>query len=76
MMIASKMWLLVLTRSSFDLPDDLVFDPIWPNFKFDLEIIKTNIFSKIYDDWLKNVTYRVLTGFSFDLARWPSFCPK
>ena len=29
--------------------------------------------SKIHDDCLKNVTARVLTKFSADLARWPSF---
>ena len=29
--------------------------------------------SKIYDDCLKNVTARVITMFSADLARWPSF---
>ena len=32
-------------------------------------IIKTNILSKIHDDCLKNVTARVLTKFSADLAR-------
>ena len=37
-----------------------------------LEIIKTNILSKIHDDCFKNVTARVLTRFSADLAR-PSF---
>ena len=35
----------------------------------DLEIIKTNMLSKIHDDYLKNVTTRVLTRFSADLAR-------
>ena len=38
-----------------------------------LEIIKTNILSKIHDDHLKNVTSRVSTRFSFDLAWWPGF---
>ena len=47
----------------------------WPSFKLDLEIIKTNILSNIYDDYLKNVTSEVLTRFSFDLAWWPSFWP-
>ena len=41
---------------------DLVSD------KLDLEIIKTNILSNIYDDYLKNMTSGVLTRFSFDLA--------
>ena len=54
-------------------PGHLVFDPMWPIFKLDLEIIKTNILSKIHDDCFKNVTARVLTRFSADLARWPSF---
>ena len=54
-------------------PSDLVFHPKWPSFKLDLELIKTNILSKIHDDCFKNVTARVLTRFSFDLAWWPSF---
>ena len=41
-------------------------------FKLDLEIIKLNILSKIYDN-LKNVITIVLKWFSFDLAWWPSF---
>ena len=57
-------------------PGHLVFDPMWPSFKLDLEIIKTNILSKIQDDCFKNVTGRVLTRFSADLARWPSFYPR
>ena len=54
-------------------PGDLVFDPTWPSFKLDLEIIKTKILGKIHDDCFKNVTSRVLTRSSFDLAWWPSF---
>ena len=54
---------------------DLVFDPGCSSFEIDLEIIKTNIFSQIYYDCFKNVTARVLTRFSADLARWPSFWP-
>ena len=50
-------------------PGDLVFfTPSDPSFKFDLEIIKTNILSKIHDDCFKNVTSKVLTRSSFDLA--------
>ena len=30
----------------------------------------------IYDDGLKNVTFRVFTKFSFDLAWWPNFLPQ
>ena len=48
----------------------------WPSFELDLEIIKTNILSKIHDDHFKNVTSKVLTRFSFDLTRWPSFWPQ
>ena len=47
-----------------------------PVSKFDPEIIKTNILSKIHDYCFKNVTARVLTRFSFDLAWWPSFWPQ
>ena len=57
-------------------PGHLVFDSMWPSFKLDLEIIKTNIWSKIHDDCCKNVTGRVVTRFSADLARWPIFYPK
>ena len=56
-------------------PGHLVFDPKWPSFELDLEI-KTNILSKIHDDCFKNVTAGVLTRFSADLARWPSFLPQ
>ena len=49
-------------------PGGLIFDPKWPSFELDLEIIKTIILSKIHDDGVKNVTACVLTSFSFDLA--------
>ena len=42
----------------------------------DLEIIKTNILSKIHDGCFKNVTARVLTRFSAEMALWPSFDSK
>ena len=53
MMIAWKMWPLEW-KQGFPLiwPGDLVFDPRWPSFELDLEIIKTNILSKIPDDCL------------------------
>ena len=57
-------------------PDDLVSDSKRPSIELDLEIIKTNIFSNIHNDYLKNVTSGVLTRFSFDLAWWPSFFPQ
>ena len=77
MLIASKMWPLEW-QQDFPViwPGDLVFDPKWPSFELDLEIIKTNILSKIHDDCFKNVTTRVLTRFSADLAWWPSFWPQ
>ena len=50
-------------------PGDLVFDPRCSSFELDLEIIKTNILSQIHDDYFKNVTARVLTRFSADMAR-------
>ena len=50
-------------------PGHLVFYPMCPSFKLDLEITKTNILSKIHDDCFKNVTARVLTRFSADLVR-------
>ena len=49
-------------------PSDLILDPKWPSSKIDLEIIKTNILSKIHEDCFQNVTARVLTRFFFDLA--------
>ena len=76
-MIASKMWPLEYYQVFLLIwLGDLVFDPKWPSFELDLEIIKTNILSKIHDDCFKNVTARVLTRFSADLARWPSFWPQ
>ena len=58
MMITSKMWPLehhFLQGFPLIWPGDLVSNK-WPSFKLDLEIIKTNILSNIYDDYLKNVT--------------------
>ena len=74
MMITSRMWPLE-RQQGFSLiwSGDLVSDIKWPSLKLDLEIIKTNILSNIYDDYLKNVTSGVLKRFSFDLACWPSF---
>ena len=76
-MIDWKMWPLECKQGFLLIwPGDLVFDSKWPSFKPDLEIIKTNILSKIHDDCLKNVTTRMLTRFSADLAWWPSFLTK
>ena len=74
MMITSKMWPLEY-QQGFPLiwPGDLVSDIKWPGFKLDLELIKTNILSNIYDDYFKNVECK---QFSADLAWWPSFWPQ
>ena len=66
----------MLTRFSFDLAWWPSFSPQGIQFEPDLEIIKTNILSKIHDDHSKNVTSRVLTMFSFDFILWPSFWPQ
>ena len=70
MMTTSKMWPLQC-QQGFPLiwPSDLVSEIKWPSFKLDLEIIKTNILSNIYYDYLKNVTSGVLQGFP---SIWPS----
>ena len=70
MMTTSKMWLLQ-HQQGFPLiwPSDLVSEIKWPSLKLDLEIIKTNILSNIYYDYLKNVTSGVLQGFPLI---WPS----
>ena len=62
MLTASKMCPLVW-KQRFPLIrlGDLVFYPMWSSFELDLEIIKTNILSKIHDDYFKNVTSGVLT---------------
>ena len=54
-------------------PGDLNFDPKGSSFELELEIIKTNLLSKIHNECFKDVTTRVLTRFSADLARRPSF---
>ena len=61
MMITSKMWPLE-HQQDFPLiwPGELVFDIKWPSFKLDLEIIKTNILSNIYDDYQGSRGRRIL----------------
>ena len=53
-MITSKMWPQE-RQQGFPLiwPGDLVSDIKWPSSKIDLEIIKTNILSNIYDDYFE-----------------------
>ena len=66
----------VFRMFSFDLICHLVFDSKWSSFEVDLEIIKTNILSKIHDNYFKTESSRMLTSFFFNLARWPSLDPK
>ena len=54
-------------------PTDLVFDPTWPMFEVDREIVKMIILSKFDDYWTKTVASRVFTMFFEDLTYWPSF---
>ena len=56
MMTTSNMWPLE-HQQGFPViwPGDLVSDIKWSSFKLDLEIIKTNILSNIYGDYLKNI---------------------
>ena len=42
-------------------PSDRVFDPSWPNFKLDLDIMMINILTKFLDLWIKTVPSRVYT---------------
>ena len=46
---------LLLTRFPFDLAWLSSFWPKVPSLELDLEIIKTNILNKTYDDYFKNV---------------------
>ena len=55
--------------SQYQLDAPVKQDTPLPSFELDLELIKTNILSKIHDDCLKNVTARVITRFYADLAR-------
>ena len=51
-------------------PSDLVFDPTWPSFEADLDIIMVNILTKFHELWIKTVPSRMYTRFflKFDLA--------
>ena len=55
----------LLTKFSVDLARG---PSVCPPVSNDLEIIKTNILSKLHEVCLKNVTSRVLTIFSFKLT--------
>ena len=51
-------------------PSDLVFDPPWPIFKFDLDIMIISILIQFHDLWIKTVSSKVYLCFflRFDLA--------
>ena len=73
-------WLIYLTSAglqSFSIFGlcDLVLDPGWPVFKFDLNFIKTHIHTNIKGDCLKNVTSIAMTRFFYIWALWPRFWP-
>ena len=55
---------------------DLVFDPKWPIFKSDLEVIKIHVRNNFHDDRIKTVTSTAMTRFFYDLTQWPSFWPE
>jgi len=42
-------------------PGNLVFDPTWPIFELDLDIVKTNILTKFYKNCITNVDRRRTT---------------
>ena len=51
MKIETKMWPLESDQGLKEIwSSDLVFDPTWPIFKCDLDIIKTNILVKFHDN--------------------------
>ena len=76
MKFVPKMWPLECSQGfSMIWPTDLVFDPTWPIFELDRDIVKTIILSKFDDDWAKTVASRVFARFSHDLTHWPSFWP-
>ena len=49
-------------------PSDLLFDPTWPMYELDLDIIKKNILIKFQHAQAKNAVFGVLTRVSFNLA--------
>ena len=75
--IGPKLWPLeCLQGFSMIWPTDLVFEPAWPIFELDRDIVKMIILSKFDEDWTKNVASRVFTRFFHDLTYWPSFWPN
>ena len=54
---------------------DLVFDPTFPIFELDRDIVKMIILTQFHEDWTKTVASRVFTRLSYDLTYWPRFWP-
>ena len=76
MMIGQKLWLLVFTRFLYSQKRKTappigshVFQRIGTTFELNQDIIKTNILTKLHEDWAWNVTSTVFTRFFFF---WPS----
>ena len=81
MNFGSKLCPLECTKSFSKIwPSNLLFDPPWPNFKFDLDILMINILTQFHDIRNKICTLEGTLGFSkvwpsnlvFD-PTWPSF---
>ena len=49
-------------------PSELVFDPTWSSFKFDLDIMRINILTKFHELWIKTVPSRVYIRFFYNLT--------
>ena len=60
----SKLCPLECTQGFFKIwPSDLVFDPTWPSFKLDLDIMMINILTNFHELMIKTVPSRVYTRF-------------
>ena len=69
-----KLWPLECSQGfSMIWPTDLLFDPTWPIFELDRDIVMMIILSKFDDDWTKTVASRMFTRFFYDLTYWPTF---
>ena len=64
MKIEAKLWPLE-GEQAFEAiwPSDIVFNPTWPVFEFDLDIILTDNLAKFHEDWGKTVTTKGWTRF-------------